>query len=214
MFITKQGLFLTARHVVGKWSTDSHVVWALNFRMNGKKDCRVLELERHPDFDIAIGIAEEPGRDGWPDPFTLSSGRIGNRSAVWTYGFANTLATPHRDPNGPINLEDKLTIELDPKVYRGHVVEYLDRGPGLNCPCYHVSFDPGGGISGGPLVRKRTGAVHGIMNAGIPASEVGGAASGFASDLKILLDSWQIGFLGHTSLREYARKNPKELVIR
>jgi hypothetical protein len=48
-FVTKDGVFMTAKHVVDTWSADSHSVIALHFGMKAKKHCRVVELERHPD---------------------------------------------------------------------------------------------------------------------------------------------------------------------
>src|SRR5688572_23766298 len=75
-FITKDGVFLTAKHVVNKWSVDSYTVIALDFRQGGKKHCAVLALERHPEMDVAIGRADQPGPYGWPCPVTLSGSRV------------------------------------------------------------------------------------------------------------------------------------------
>jgi hypothetical protein len=212
-FISRDGLFLTATHVVDKWSVDSYAVIALDFRLKAKKDCRVLELERHPEMDIAIGRAEEPGQNGWPS-LTLSGSRIGNGSAVLFYGYANTEASPRRDPYGRINLDDVLTLNLDPRPHLGHVVEHLVRGPRSNGPCYHVNCDPGGGISGGPLIRKRTQCVHGIFNTAIPGSNESGPASGFALDLAAVLTAWRIHLLEERTLREYADKYPGRVSVR
>ena len=169
-FISRDGLFLTAKHVVGRWSTNSYVVMAFDYRLKGHKDCRVQELERHPEMDIAIGIAQQPGPVGWL-PFKLGGSRIGVGSAVFTFGYANSKASPLPDPEGPRHLDEALTLDFYPRKHAGHVVQHLPGWPTLNAPCYVVSCDPGGGISGAPLIRKRTGSVHGMFNTGIPASE-------------------------------------------
>jgi hypothetical protein len=211
-FITKGGLFLTAKHVVEKWSADSYVVMALHFGLKVRKACRVRELERHPDRDIAIGIAEEPGPGGWPHPFALGGSRVGNGSAVLFYGYAKTKVNADKDPTVPHTPDDALTLDFNPSVYRSRVVDYLDRAPLVNGPCYQVTCDPGGGVSGGPLIRKRTMSVHGIFSAGMPNED--GPATGFVTSLSPLLGSWQIPFLNHLTLREYADQNPQRLRIR
>lgn len=213
-FISKDGLFLTARHVVNKWSADSYSVIAVHFGLKGQKACRVRELERHPDVDIAVGLAEEPGPSGWPHPFTLSGSRIGDGAAIVTFGYAKTRVSPQRGPDDPVNLDDKLTLDMLPRRYAGHVREYLPRAPLITGPCYHVSCDPGGGISGGPLIRKRTMSVHAIFTAGIPQHEEGGEETGFATDVGTILDDWQIPFLDGLTLRDYASKHPRRLSIR
>src|SRR5688572_15381068 len=67
-FISRDGLFLTAKHVVEKWSADSYSVMAVHFGLKGVKHCRVRGLALHDTVDLAIGLAEEPGRGGWPYP--------------------------------------------------------------------------------------------------------------------------------------------------
>lgn len=213
-FISKDGLFITARHVVGKWSTESYVVMAVHFGLKGKKDCRVLELERHEDLDVAVGLAEKPGPNGWPYPFTIGTSVIGNGSAILTFGYANTRVSPHRDAEGPIDLDDTLQLDMSPRRHAGHVIEHLDRGPLIPGPCYHVSCDPGGGISGGPLIRKRTSCVHGLFVMGLPADGPDCPAAGFALDLRAIVDTWPIAFLGGLTLREYAKEHPGRLSVR
>ncbi len=213
-FISKGGLFITARHVIDKWSTESHTVIAVHFGLKAKKECRVLELEGHQELDIAVGLAERPGPNGWPYPFTLATSTIGQGSAILMFGYANTSVSPHRDPDGPFDPDATLHLDMHPRRYTGHVVEHLERGPLIPGPCYHISCDPGGGISGGPLIRKRTMHVHGVFVRGLTQDGPDCPQTGFALDLRTIVSSWPIAFLGGLSLREYADKNPGELSIR
>ncbi len=213
-FITKRGFFLTAGHVVNKWSADSYAVVAVHHELKGYKACRVLEICRHAELDIAIGLAELPSSNGWPYPFALGSATLGANAAVYTYGYAKTQ--PERCPTGDSSgeLDCSLTLHMHPRPYTGYVIEHLLRGPLIPAPCYHVSCDPGRGISGGPLIRKRTGSVHGVFVSGIPNHEEGGTETGFAMDLGPILDEWRIPVLDSLTLREYANLNPTQLSVR
>jgi hypothetical protein len=130
-----------------------------------------------------------------------------------TFGYAKTKVSPVRTPEVPVNLDDKLTLDMLPRPYTGHVRDHLTKAPLISGACYHVSCDPGGGISGGPLIRKRTMIAHGVFTAGIPNDEEGGEATGFATDLATVLDDWPIPFLDGLSLRAYAHKHPARLSI-
>jgi len=212
-FVAKHGVFLTAKHVVKDWSADSYSVIAFHFGVKAHKACRVRQLERHPDVDIAVGLAEKPGSSGWPHPFTLGRSGLRDGDEILTYGYARTTVSPQRSPEGPFNLDDSLTLGMAPQPYSGRIVEHMPRGPLIDGPCYHVSCDPGGGISGGPLIHTRTMRVHGIFTAGIPSHEAGAEETGFAIDLRAVLDEWPIPFLDGLTLRDYARKYPARMSV-
>lgn len=212
-FISTGGLFLTAKHVVSRWSADSYTILALHLGLKAMKRCAVQRLERHPELDLAIGWAELPGPSGWPYPFRLGASRVGNKAAILTYGYANTRFSPRRLLDEPVDLDAKLMVELRPKVHKGKVVEYLAKGPMLDGPCYHVATDPGGGISGAPLIRKRTDCVHGLFSTGIPANGSDEQPAGFATCIAGILDTWRIPLLGDRTLHEYAATNPGEITI-
>ncbi len=139
---------------------------------------------------------------------------MGTGSAVLFFGYAGTVVTPRRDLTGEINPDDSLKLDFNPQPHRGHVVDHIPKAPLIGGPCYQVSVDPGGGISGSPLIRQRTGCVHGIFNAGIPATEGAGDATGFVTDVGAFVNSWKISLLEDLTLREYARKSPYRIVVR
>lgn len=207
-FLSTDGLFLTARHVVEKHEPTRHSVIAISRQMRARRFCRVTSLTLHPELDVAIGIAEEPGEDGWPYPFTLATSRVGLGSAVLTYGYAKTGVEERESEED----DPGLGLNFSPRQHKFRVDDYLPKGPLANGPCYLLSRDPGGGVSGGPMIRQRTMLVHAVMSNGSTPLE--GEPYMIAVDVRAFVDDWRIPFLGDDTLREHAQKNPRRLTIR
>ena len=199
-FLSRDGLFLTAKHVVSAYDTSSYSVLAVNMRDRVRKFCRVTELARHPELDVAVGRAEWPNEDdGWPFPVTLATGRIGIGASVLVYGYPNTGITV-LDPDG----DKSLGLDFRPQMHAAKIDDYMpDGAPLIKAPCYVVSGDPGGGISGSPLIRKRTGHVHAVVCRGNTTEGAGIASYAVALDVRAFVDGWSISFLGGISLREH-----------
>lgn len=198
-FLSRDGLFLTARHVVSEFSADSYAVMALNLEKRVNKYCRVTALERHPNFDVAVGLAEVPGEEGWPFPYVLGVRRLGIGASVLQYGYANTGVTTFEEDTD----ERRVAFDYRPRQARMHVEDYLpDGAPLLRGPCYQLSGDLGSGASGSPVVRRRTRAVHAVFCSGstIDSGEV--PSYGFALDVRSFVDDWRIPFLHNRTIRE------------
>ena len=73
-------------------------------------------------------------------------------------------------------------------------------------PSYVHTADTLSGISGGPVIRIRTGAVHGVQCCG-------DRGHGVATDVGGFVDSWRIDLLGGETLREHSRRH-REIEIR
>jgi hypothetical protein len=198
-FLSTSGLFLTARHVVEKHDRERYSVMAVQRQTRGFRYCRVTALALHPELDVAVGIAEEPGSSGWPYPFALATQRLGNGSAILEYGYAETQLEIKEAPS--VDELPGLGIGMFPKVYRGRVEERVESAPFIPGPCYRVSCDAGGGMSGGPLIRKRTMRVHGVVSRG--ARPIDGDPYGYAVDVVAFVDRWQIPFLDGRTLRDH-----------
>ncbi len=104
-------------------------------------------------------------------------------------------------------------MSMWPRSYAGRIEEWQPglipwSGPKSAGYIHSVRTPPG--FSGGPLIRKRTGLVHGLMSGGF--SSIGGPD--MALDVSAFADDWKVPILGDLTLREYAKKNPRELTLR
>lgn len=217
--LTPDGLFITARHCINIAFGDKDIVgnraysmqdYALLIYYREKRAYAlkpVVGLSAHPEYDVAIGVAEvpTPGESNYPRTLGLGTSSLGNGAAVLALGFPDTEwnRTADGTPAG-----DQLRMTFGSRCSEGAIAEYRPAGFGLvKAPCYVHTADTPGGMSGGPLLRKRTNLVHGIIS----ASAAGGY--GVAIDVRGFIDSWKVPTLQGMTLREWSRCHP-ELVIR
>lgn len=101
--------------------------------------------------------------------------------------------------------ERKLGLNLRPHLRTERVDDYMpDGAPYIKAPCYTLSGDPGGGISGSPVFRHRTGRVHGVVCRGNTSIDPSSKPYTIALSVRAFVDDWPIPFLDGRSLREHA----------
>ena len=216
VMLSHDGLFLTAGHCVnvafgekditGQNAHDpsDYAIIAVEFSQRAFKFCQVLDLSICPTCDVAVGRAELPGSD-YPDILGLATARLGNWSAVLGIGYPDSQVDG--EPGGA------LKMSLFARCYTGKIEEWQrDLVPwnGPRSPGYRHSVTTPPGFSGGPLIRKRTGLVHGLMAGGF--NSFGGPS--VALDVGAFVSTWKVPMLGDLTLREYASKNPRQIVAR
>jgi hypothetical protein len=165
------------------------------------------ELSISPGFDLAFGRADLPGPDS-PYPRTLGIGtaKLGSGAAVFGLGFPETGIED--DEVGGV-----LKVSFTHRRYEGKIETWQPgivpwyTAPKANGYQHTIKTPPG--FSGGPMIRKKTDLVHGLMTGGF--STFGGP--GFALDASIIADGWKVPMFGDLTLREYAEKNPQEGIV-
>jgi len=157
----------------------------------------VEAIEQHPTFDVTVGIAPSSGGALWPRRLPLGFSRLGIGTAILAYGFAETDVQEFEQPDNPAL---GLGLRYWPKRYPGQISEHRPNGVTLSKgPSYVHTADTLSGISGGPLIRTRTGAVHGVQCCG-------DHGHGVATDIGAIVDSWKVDLLGGETLREHSRR--------
>lgn len=180
-FISRVGLFVTAKHVMdGRAYRDVLVVvtlWADGVLFNP-----VVDISSEAGSDVAIGVCDlvpQPQIQPW----TLSSEPLAPGSPVAVFGFPhNETRTRGSSP------ELEMKLRMQPDYFDGEVLEHHPRGFTLvKEPAYETSIDSQphspdlGGVSGGPLLSLLTGKVHGILSSSGPGYAV-------CPDIRGLLD--------------------------
>lgn len=129
--------FLTARHC-----TDGLGPADLAIRTQYGQDLRVVDVHRHPDFDIAM-LEGDPAQGGVPYPFA------GLPVFAGTYGVAEDVVTFGFPVGGTLVEEEKPT----PRFFRGYTQRLADFASGGSKPyrAYELSFPAPAGLSGGPV---------------------------------------------------------------
>jgi hypothetical protein len=217
--LTPDGLFITARHciniafgekdIVGNnaYSIADYGLLIYDKRQRAFDVRPVIGLSGHPDYDIAIGVAEVPipGESNYPRTLGLGVSALGMGATVLALGYPGTEWNRVLDDTPE---DDTLSLVMRSRCSRGKIEEYRAAGCGLvKAPCYLHTADTPGGMSGGPLLRGRTNLVHAIVSSGL----AGGY--GVAIDVRAFVDTWRVPTLKGLTLREWSREHP-ELVVR
>jgi hypothetical protein len=204
--ISRDGVFLTARHVVNHADADSLSIAAVNVVTRRYAFYAVKSLEMHPEFDVAIGTVGPPrAKNGWPHPLTLGTGPLSVDAGVFVYGFPQTRVEERELPGKE---ELGLALEYFPRVCHGKITDYHPTGVTIGKePAYTHTADTLSGISGGPLIRTRTKVVHGITRSG-------DHGFGVATDVRAILNGWPIKFFGGKSIRQHAHADSGTIALR
>jgi hypothetical protein len=92
IMLTKDGVFLTAKHVVEGYRPEqfSLIAYALNSSRGFCQLCEVKDLSLHPVLDVAIGICGTLPDNGFPYVLGLGTSPLGLGSSVFGIGFPET----------------------------------------------------------------------------------------------------------------------------
>lgn len=172
-FITENGIFITARHVLqdpfDEAGREKYPIGLIQFPIEGGFVHRpILRCAEHPIADLAVGIAAQMEHDGIPlksTVVTLSIRRpeIGTRIVTFAY------------PKHASVIEDGIQrVDFRPRYYDGELLEYYPTGrdrtmmPG---PCYGTTIRIHGGASGGPVFSPN-GYVFGLNSTNLDGSDI------------------------------------------
>jgi hypothetical protein len=174
-FITPDGWFVTAAHVLNNYIGKTEID-VIGIQTTDKKERHVRFLTHyhiHPTADIMIG------KLGWShDEHTnlidtmppliakLDLTRKPSGEKLISYGFPLTRSSTE---------DTKTKFNFKYGKYAGNVVEWVEKSPRLNYPCYHTNLDFKSGASGGPVFSKI--GVIGIHSTNFDFQEEGDAVS-------------------------------------
>jgi hypothetical protein len=205
-FVSKYGVFVTARHNVSGETKENLAVLVLanrtfrhwRRRVSEKRwlsepvlpgsqlvPCRVRDLWVSSSADLAVGTIHVPTkaeRDRRGFSFSLvrvcSSAQRDEGTRVYSYGWAATQES---------SLDGLRHFDCSPGFYEGELHEYREGGiPGREWPLVTHSVLLAGGMSGGPLILRRNHAVIGVNCSGLdPARDT--PDWGTATDIRSLL---------------------------
>jgi hypothetical protein len=174
-FISTNGLFVTARHVLSapfdSRGRQIYPIAMIHFYEDANYIVRpILRCASHPLADVAVGVAAPMNRnsDGAPltNPIlTLTIEPPSLQDRVVTYAYPRYAS---------ISLEGQQTFHVMPTFYDGEITEYLPRGRDrvlLPGPCYRTSIVIHHGASGGP-VFSRSGTVFAVNSTGFDGTDV------------------------------------------
>ena len=175
-FISKYGVFLTAKHVLEDTVYEIHgkKIPAIDFQ-NGKGlqavplvngtgyGCLIRDVVLHPTADIAVGLAQPPVQaDGTRYPgFAISVCALDSKQAevgdkLHAFGYQRTALQENLE-------EDSVEINLNPRHYDGVVKAYHPNGfTSAKWPVYQISVPIPSGASGCPLTSLKTNGVIGV----------------------------------------------------
>jgi hypothetical protein len=215
-FISADGFFLTAGHVVDGCPEFMPALEVMIMSAFGLARMPVLFLKRHPTADVALGKAlVDPAEPTKPFAMTLSSRRLEPGADVAVLGAARTETETAFDTDG--RPSQRFTFH-GPDYFEGEVLDYLPDGTSIapRFPTYATSIVPPspvfptlGGASGGPLVAPDSIDVHGIF---ITGSE----SYSLCTDILPILD-WEVfndEFPRARTLREAAALYPASIKVR
>jgi hypothetical protein len=209
-FVSKFGLFLTAKHVV-----EEHMEFqngnGLEAWVVVAGECfgsPIRDLVLHETADIALGGIAPPRRNDRPVPgFGISLTRIDSArpdigEKLFTYGYPRTELSREEDVLG-----GTVKIDMNPDYYDGVLIEHHPEGVSIcRWPIYRHSVPIASGLSGGPLLRKATGAAIGINCTG-DSTHHEDVEHGTATDIALALDM-KIG----APIQDYQSKPLRELL--
>lgn len=204
-FISRNGTFLTAAHVIESFPNDDPALGIAIMNVNGLTIMPVRKITRHPTLDVALGFARvSPDQLAQPCPLVLSERRLQPDAGVAILGYPRTQTDYRVDDVGDVLCRFTFT----PDFFAGAVLDHHPDGFGLAArgPAYSTNIVPPpqlrdfSGISGGPLVARDSIDVHGVV---CSASE----SYAVCTDVAAILD-WMVfdhDVIGSMSLREAAR---------
>jgi hypothetical protein len=173
-FITTNGLFVTARHVLLD-VLDSHgnqrfPIGLLQFLPGNRYIYRpILRCVTHEIADVGVGVAA-PIANAVGEPLTnkiltLTTVPAPVGSRVVTYAYPK---------HSNFSQSGQQVLNLTPTFYDGDIEEYFPHGRDrtlLPAPCYRTNMVIHGGASGGP-VFTRSGWVFGVNSTGMDGTNV------------------------------------------
>jgi Trypsin-like peptidase domain len=174
-FISTNGLFVTARHVLSApFDSKGRQVYPIAMvhrYQEGSVIMRpILRCAQHPIADVTVGVAAPMNRnsDGAPltNPIlTLTTASPPLQTRVVTYAYPRAVS---------FMLGGVPSINWIPGFYDGEIAEYLPNGRDrvlLPGPCYRTSIIIHHGASGGPVFSPM-GAVFAVNSTGFDGTEV------------------------------------------
>lgn len=184
-FITTNGLFVTARHVLldalDQKGRQKYPIALFQFLDDNVYIPRpIVSCVYHSIADVTVGVAASVKWQGSPlkNPIlglTLVPPNINARVATYAY-------PKHKNVLGE---DGRQILALAPTFYDGDLVAYFPKGRDsvlLPGPCYQTSITVHGGASGGP-VFDQNGEVFGINSTGIMGADIS-----FVSNIKEIFD--------------------------
>jgi hypothetical protein len=213
-FITEDGFFLTAAHLVRDLRPIVPQVEIMIVSAFGMATLPVEWVKCHATADVALGRAlVDPNHPTKVRPLTLSSRRLeaGEDVAV--------LGAPHNETDTRVGADGETWQRFTfhgPDYFEGEVLEYHPDGVCLSprgFPVYSTSiaappvFPDLGGASGGPLVASGSVEVHGILCSSSEGYSI-------CTDIGPILD-WEVFDPGGIrTLRVMAERLPHVLNVR
>lgn len=169
-FISNNGLFLTAAHVVSDYCSFAPPFFTLITSALGITMLKVAWTKCHPIYDVAIGqVMIEESNLSKVNPLILSSKKLVLGTEVAVLGYPRTKTEYQSDDHG--NPSFKFT--MTPDYYEGKIEDYISDGtPLIKGPLYQTdititcnfNIKDLSGVSGGPLVSSNSLHVHGIFS--------------------------------------------------
>jgi hypothetical protein len=173
-FITTNGLFVTARHVLmapfDQRGRQVYPIAIIHFYGENNYLIRpILRCASHPVADVSVGVAAPMTRNSDGTPLTNPVLRLtlvppSLQARIVTYEYPKYSNT---------TVEGVRCINMVPTYYDGDLIEYLETGRDrvlLPGPCYRTSIIIHHGASGGP-VFSRSGAVFAVNSTGFDGTE-------------------------------------------
>lgn len=172
-FITLNGIFLTAKHVLMDIIDDAEnqkCAASILQLVDDKYYLRnIIGFQIRDNVDVAYGItapfpASYPKNHNFNKRLSLCPTIANINESVFTYAY------PHHKI---INMPDEHTFYFNPQIYPGTITEYFPNGRDkvmANFPCYATSIVVHGGASGGPVFNE-DGYVIGINSTGMQGAD-------------------------------------------
>jgi hypothetical protein len=174
-FITDNGLFATAKHVLmdafDEDGREKYGIGLFHFIEDNVYISRpILRFSAHPIADVAVGVAAPMQNNKTEQPLNnpymfLDFKEVSVGSNVVTYAYPRFSCTQEGTSQ---------KVEFNATYYDGYIREYFPNGRDkvvLPGPCYQTSIHIHGGASGGPVFGPN-GLVFGINSTGIDGTDI------------------------------------------
>lgn len=174
-YITTNGLFVTARHVLmaplDSNEQQKYPIGILQFMPDNTYYVRpILRFARHGTADLALGVAAPMSHKKDRTPLntrilTLTTNAPEPPSRVVTYAYPKHLS---------VIVDGAQSIHFKPTFYDGNIVTFFPNGRDrtmLPGPCYQTTMIVHGGASGGPVFAK-SGSVFGVNSTGYDNTDI------------------------------------------